>query len=81
MDEWESFKDPTEKAPEAVMISKNWVKAFELFKQWISCHFATKNKIPLGFLICEKEPETNQYRASYYARGSVVRCQRIIVQS
>jgi hypothetical protein len=39
MDEWESFKDPTEKAPEAAMISKNWVKAFELLEQWISCHF------------------------------------------
>jgi hypothetical protein len=26
-----------------------------------------KDRIPLGFLIREKEPETNQYRASDYA--------------
>ena len=67
MDEWESFKDPTEKAPEASMISKNWVKGFELLEQWISRHFATKDRIPLGFLIREKEPETGPYRSSDYA--------------
>jgi hypothetical protein len=66
MDEWESFKDPTKKAPEGVVIFKNWVKGFELLEQWISHHFATKGKIPLGFLICEKEPETGPYRSSDY---------------
>jgi hypothetical protein len=48
------------------VISKNWVKGFELLEQWISCHFAMKGKIPLGFLICEKEPETSLYQSSDY---------------
>jgi hypothetical protein len=33
MDEWESFKGLMEKAPEASVVSKNWVKRFELLEQ------------------------------------------------
>ena len=64
--EMAAFKDPTGDGPEATVISKNWVKGFEMIDQWIGTHVDTVTKFPLAFVIRVEEPDRSASPSSKY---------------
>lgn len=50
--EREAFADPpSDQRPLSAMISRNWVKGFEVLDEWISSHIEDSYKIPLSVMI------------------------------
>ena len=65
-EEMAAFKDPKSGEPEAMTISKNWVKGFEILEQWIGNHVDDVTNMPLAFVIREKDEDRSDYNPSNY---------------
>ena len=61
-----SFKDPTESAPVASDLAKNWAKGFEQLEHWIGLHVDDATGMPLAFAVRVGKADASPYESSNY---------------
>ncbi|KAG7369934.1 hypothetical protein IV203_027688 [Nitzschia inconspicua] len=65
--EFSSFQSPTDGAPDAHTLSKDWTKGFRILENWIGRHVDTKTGVPLAFAVRQEPPDSSEYEAKNYS--------------